>query len=260
MKTCIVVFPLYGTPSEIELAFLENGLNLTQGFKQVIVAPEGLIIDQSFGLLEKLEVKRFAKHYFDGIRGYNQLLLSKVFYRAFALYDYLLIHQADVYLFKNELSFWCEKGYDYIGAPWFRPNLLNQSKWKQTLHNIKFFFKKNKVYASRHNKVGNGGLTLRKVSSSIEILEQIDPGLLKKYTDMDGDGYNEDIFWSLEAPQVMPFQIPTWEEALHFAIEFNPTVAYQYNNAQLPFGCHAPMKHAPEFWKAFIPVLNLQNS
>ncbi len=254
MKSCIIIFPLYKVPSKVELAFLENGIKLTKGFKQVIVAPEGLIVDKSFGLLEQLEVKRFAKHYFKGISGYNQLLLSKGFYAAFALFDYMLIHQSDVYLFKDELKLWCEKGYDYIGAPWFRPDKLNRSGLFNFWQKLKLSFKKNKIYGDRYNKVGNGGLSLRKISTAIKVLEKADAALLREYTTTPGAAFNEDIFWSLEAPQIVEFKIPDWQEAMQFAVEFRPSVAFEYLSQQLPFGCHAPEKHEPEFWKSYIPL------
>jgi hypothetical protein len=256
MKTCVVIFPLYKAPSQIELAFMENGLQLTKGFKQVIVAPEGLIIDQSYGQLEQLEVKRFARHYFEGINGYNQLLLAKGFYTAFGLFDYMLIHQADVYLFKEELSLWCEKNFDYIGAPWFRPDQLNRSSSFKIWQKIKLSIKKNKIYGARYNKVGNGGLSLRKISAALKVLEKTSSALLNKYNTTQGDGFNEDVFWSLEAPKITDFKIPDWEEAMQFAVEFHPAIAYKYLQQQLPFGCHAPLKHNPEFWEKFIPTMS----
>ncbi|TCC87011.1 hypothetical protein EZ428_22675 [Pedobacter frigiditerrae] len=255
MKRCVVIFPLYQKPTAIELAFLENGLQLTKGFKQVIVAPEGLMVDKSFGQLEQLEVKRFAKHYFEGISGYNHLLLSKGFYTAFGLYDFMLIHQADVYLFKDELQAWCEKDYDYIGSPWFRPDKLNRNAVYNLGQKIKLSFKKNKIYGDRYNKVGNGGLSLRKISSALKVLAVVEQSLLNKYIKAEGDNFNEDIFWSLEAPLFAEFKIPQWEEGMKFAVEFHPAVAYNYLGETLPFGCHAPLKHNPEFWKKFIPII-----
>jgi hypothetical protein len=254
MKSCVIIFPLYKKPSPIEFAFIENGLKLTENFKQVIVAPEGFVVDESFGLLEKLEVKRFAKHYFQSINGYNQLLLSKGFYTAFALFDYMLIHQADVYLFKDELNVWCEKDYDYIGAPWFRPNKLNRGKLFNFWQKLKLSFKKNKVYGNRYNKVGNGGFSLRKINSAIRVLEQADQNIIRRYTTSQGDAFNEDIFWSLEAPKIADFKIPALQEAMQFAVEFYPEIAYEYIGG-LPFGCHAPLKHNPDFWKKFIPLI-----
>ena len=256
MKNCVVVFPLHTNPTPIELLFLENGIRLTQGFKQVIAAPEGLEIDASFGSLEQLEVKRFSKHYFEGIKGYNQLLLSKGFYTTFSLFDYILIHQADVFLFKDELSTWCEKGYDYIGAPWFRPDKLNRGFLFTTLQRLKLSFKKNKLYGDRYNKVGNGGLSLRKVSTAVSVLETVPKSILDKYTQSEGAEFNEDVFWSFEAPAVLQsYSVPEMNEAMQFAIEFYPTEAYSLLNQKLPFGCHAPLKHEPEFWKKFISIL-----
>lgn len=261
MKSCVVIFPLYKRPTSIELSFLENGMQQTQGFKQVIAAPAGLVVDRTFGQLEKLEVKRFSSQYFDGIKGYNQLLLSRDFYQAFALFDYILIHQADVFLFKDELQLWCEKEYDYIGAPWFRPDKLHPDFVSKQMEKIKFALKKNKIYASRHNKSGNGGLSLRNVQTALKVLKSVQPALLKKYLVTDYPEYNEDIFWSLEAPAIYPaYRIPALHEALQFAVEFEPAAAYQHLDGQLPFGCHAPMKHDPAFWKKFIPILNRNES
>ena len=255
MKSCVIVFPLYQAPTEIELAFLENGLKLTAGFKQVIVAPEGLIIDPNFGDLQQLEVKRFAKHYFEGINGYNQLMLSSAFYKAFSLFDYILVHQADVYLFRNEVALWCEKNYDYVGAPWFRPDHLNRGLLYNLWLKLKLSFKKNKVYGQRYNKVGNGGFSLRKIATALQVLEKVEPALLRKYQQNDGSDYNEDIFWSLEAPLVIPnYRIPDLREGMEFAIEFHPEAAYQFLGQKLPFGCHAPLKY-PQFWQKFIPII-----
>lgn len=257
MKNCIVIFPLYQAPTALELAFLENGIQQTQGYKQVIAAPEGLNIDHSFGLLQQLEVKRFAKHFFESISGYNQLLLTKDFYNAFKLFDYMLIHQADVYLFRNDLQLWCEKNYDYIGAPWFRPQYLNRGVLFRLWLQVKLAFKQNKLYGNRYNKAGNGGLSLRKTSSALKVLTTVEPSLLKKYTNDPGSEFNEDIFWSLEAPNILAdYAIPDLTEALQFAIEFEPAKAYQHIGQNLPFGCHAPLKHDVTFWKKFIPAIN----
>lgn len=256
MKSCVIIFPLYQAPTKIELAFLENGYQLTQTHKQVIVAPEGLAIDERFGMLQQLEVKRFSKHYFEGISGYNQLLLSKSFFQTFQLFDYLLIHQADVFLFHDNLQEWCEKDFDYIGAPWLRPNKLKESYIQKLISTLKLTFKRNKLYAKRANRVGNGGLSLRKISTALKVLNLVKESQLKPYLNSEGAAYNEDIFWSLEAPLLLPeYRIPPLMEALKFAVEFAPQSALKLLNEELPFGCHAPLKHDPEFWKTHIKPL-----
>ncbi|MCY1534375.1 hypothetical protein D9M68_697450 [compost metagenome] len=172
----------------------------------------------------------------------------------------MLIHQTDVFLFKNELQQWCEKNYDYIGAPWFRPDKLNPNFVSAKMQQLKLVWKKNKVYANRHNKTGNGGLSLRCIRTALEVLDVVKPTLIKKYRESASHEYNEDIFWSLEAPAVLTgYRTPGLEEALHFAIEFEPEKAFAYINRELPFGCHAPLKHHPDFWRKFIPVLMKDN-
>ena len=232
MSSCIVVFPLYKTPNKLEPSFLENGLHKTKDHKHIIIAPEELLIDESFGKLVNIEVKRFNKHYFESIQGYNRLLLSKDFYASFIDFEYMLVHQTDVYLFKDELDYWC------------------------IIEQIKIYFKKNKTYANRHNKVGNGGLSLRRIGSALKVLSNTPKKLLDQYLSSNSNEYNEDIFWSLEAPLILSdYKTPKWQEAIHFAVEFKPAISYRYLNETLPFGCHAPLKHEPEFWKKFIPQI-----
>ena len=256
MSNCVVIFPLYKTPNKLELSFLENGLEKTKDHQHIIVAPKSLNIDQSFGKLNNLEVRTFEDYYFEDIAGYNKLLLSEEFYNAFTNFDFMLIHQTDVFLFKDELNFWCDKNYDYIGAPWFRPDKLNKIGIFKIIEHLKLYFKKNKIYAKRHNKVGNGGLSLRKISTALNVLKITPQILLNNYLNTKNLSYNEDIFWSIEAPLILKeYKVPEWKEAMYFAIEFKPSVAYKYLNETLPFGCHAPLKHEPNFWKKFIPQL-----
>ncbi|MEJ5994331.1 DUF5672 family protein [Pedobacter sp. Du54] len=257
-KNCVVVYPIYKAPSSIELNFLENGIKVNADFEQVIVAPESLIINHSFGILQKIRIKRFNDRYFEGIEGYNCLMLSKDFYSSFIEFEFMLIHQPDVYLFKNELAYWCKKDYAYIGAPWFKPEKIGRGKIYGFLHQKiwQTYLTKKRKNGWLYNKVGNGGLSLRNIQKAIETLNKAPLALINAYIATVSPHYNEDIFWSIEAPKIIDFKIPKWDEALRFAIEFDPRKAYSFLNQNLPFGCHAPLKHEPEFWKKFIPILN----
>ena len=82
-NSCVVVIPAYKPLTNIELRFLENALSKTSSFKHVIIAPEHLEIDHSFGKLAQLKVIRFDNGYFTNIEGYNKLMLSSAFYQKF---------------------------------------------------------------------------------------------------------------------------------------------------------------------------------
>jgi Protein of unknown function (DUF5672) len=106
-------------------------------------------------------LKRFPRRYFTDRFAYNRLMLKERFYRAFAEYEYILIYQLDCLVFSSNLEQWCHREWDYVGAPWL----------KTTDDPGRGF-----------SAVGNGGLSLRRVSSALEVLQSTkvveDPAVL----------------------------------------------------------------------------------
>jgi len=207
-------------------------------------------------------VTRFPDKYFTYPYGYNRLLMSQLFYRAFDRFEYILIYQLDCLVFRDELSAWCAQEFDYVGAPWFDDYLSpGENRWT----------------------VGNGGFSLRKVSSALKVLNlpirrgELYPipmpghpqprgvawllinirrrirqhvGQWRVEDELDNCSDNEDRFWSFVAPRVYPdFRIPTAETALGFAFEMNPRECLHKNKGRLPFGCHAWAKVDRTFWE-----------
>ena len=251
---CIVVFPVYKPLDEQEKRFVRQGLEMTGGFKHVFIAPESFAFDDSFKEFLSIEHIRFDNRFFRSIKGYNMLMLSKEFYKKFKDFEYILIHQTDACLFKSELDYWCNTGYDYIGAPWLDPEKKFKNKWRKFVFETiqQLFFEKTETCV-QYLKVGNGGLSLRKTASFIEVLEKapvISFFLYKKFLI---NSFNEDIFWGLVASTVKKdFKTPHWKEALGFAMETKPSYAYQLHGNQLPFACHAVNKYEPDFWRQYL--------
>ena len=206
-----------------------------------LVAPESLDTAPYTELFPTLRVARFPDAYFQGIPGYNRLLVSPFFYEKFADYEYVLICQTDVYVFADELDDWTRKGYDYIGAPWIETP-PSTKRWSP--FNFSRFMT---------GKVGNGGFSLRKVSSHLRNARRWSRwvGLISGPT---RTKIHEDYFWSLLVPRFdRAFRIPSLREALGFAFEYQPSKCYALNEGRLPFGVHAWEKYEPEFWAPFIP-------
>ncbi|HLF46084.1 MAG TPA: DUF5672 family protein, partial [Chitinophagaceae bacterium] len=255
-KNVVVVIPLYSFElSETEKKTLKHNLTILKKHPVVFLKPEnlqlslpellpGFEIDQPVGFIS------FANKYFISPQHYNKLLLKKEFYEKFSEYKYILICQQDVFIFSDELNFWINKKYDYIGAPWpfeDEKKILQAARkskiswWYFVTYKLNYWFFNKKNYA-----IGNGGLSLRNVKKSLFIVKLFS-GVIKKYE------LNEDIFWSINAPLLNPFfRVPNLKDALSFSFEKEPAYYYKMNDEKLPFGCHAWEKYEPDFWKKHI--------
>ncbi|MFI5158785.1 MAG: DUF5672 family protein, partial [Sphingobacteriales bacterium] len=197
----------------------------------------------------------FNDEYFKDIQGYNRLMLDSVFYKQLLNYKYILIHQLDAFVFKDELTEWCNRGINYIGAPWMRkkeyPNVFKAiiSRGLQYLAK-RYDIKKRGLPSKKQfdNNVGNGGFSLRKVQSFYQIcIEEREK--IAEYNKKITHHYNEDAFWAIEVNRKKKvLNIPGYKTALQFAFELAPERSYCINHQQLPFGCHAWDLYT-DFWR-----------
>lgn len=207
--------------------------------------------------------------WFSSIKAYNELKKSKSFYSLFRDYEYLLTYELDTWVFRDELTEWCNKGYDFIGAP---------------------LFEDVKGHSNTDFKAGrNSGFSLRKISTCLRILNRLDtiirfrkfwyhskiqsiipfenPFFEKtfgiKFTNYfkglwGGLHYNEDAFWARYVPATFPqYKLASIDECIKFSFERRPSFLFSLNDEKLPFGCHAWMKHEPEFWKKYIKTYEI---
>jgi hypothetical protein len=263
-----IVTPLHRFPltpdEEISIRHLRQHLG---HFDRYVIGPKKLPAE--FG---DFRLKRFPRRFFESIQSYSKLFITKEFYRAFAGYEYILIYQTDCLVFSGNLEEWCRTGWDYVGAPWFKDFSPDPSggMWA----------------------VGNGGLSLRKVSAALAVLTSTkwrmhDPkelgsriqrfgsipqlrrllvsfrtflfrcgyhnNLRQLTREFNENPYNEDCFWAFQARKVVPdFMIPTPQQAVAFSFEVAPRFCFQQNSGRLPFGCHAWPKYDREFWEPYL--------
>ncbi len=228
-------------------------------YPKVFFMPEG----SSFGYIphEKVDTIHFKKEYFSDIHGYNRLLTSMEFYERFEEYEYILIAQPDTFVFSDQLVEWCQKKYDYVGAPWtFEVSDYSHTRDYLPLLHRYACLKKWRGLFGQDYLVGNGGFSLRRVETFIRILRDF-PQKIKEFSEWSGAlrrqgvsaAENEDNFWALFVPKFYKqFKIPKFKEALQFAFEVDPAYCYARNGQRLPFGCHDWAKHGLDFWKQFI--------
>lgn len=165
-----------------------------------------------------------------------------------------LIDQLDAFVFKDELDEWCNKGFDYIGAPWIRAadqgifNIVKR-RIQQYIH-TRYNIQKNGGPSPRQleYKIGNGGFSLRRVHKFYELCLQYRE-MIAHYNKHDTHFFNEDVFWSVEVNRKSKqLNIPGYKIALRFAVELHPKRAFAINKNQLPFGCHA-WDLTIDFWR-----------
>jgi hypothetical protein len=265
-KIVAVVTPVYNRPgfTADEQVSLRHLTHFLGKYDRFLIAPKSLDIKY-----QDFKVVRFPDKCFGSLTAHNRLMLSRKFYRSFRDYEYILIYHLDALVFRDDLMRWCEKGLDYIGSPWLK---CPDTPFVTT------------------PRVGNGGLSLRKVASLLKVLEsdknEIDPHEYwrttyaaaptlvrykngpKKYLKclrlFNGvaweisqwhkrPGANEDHFWSDRATHYYPaFKIASINTALGFAFEAAPRKCFELNGGKIPFGCHAWCKYDRAFWEPLL--------
>ena len=247
----LITIPIYKEiPTEMELISLRRCFDVLNKYPIALFVPKDLNISYYIDLFPKLKIEYFDPKYFKSTNTYNQLMLSKTFYERFIDYEYILIYQPDAYVFKDELEYWCNKNYDYIGAPWVGEHLMKFFKTPQFTDELpkitkhKWFYK---LLTGKSGLVGNGGFSLRKTDSIIKVLE-------KHAEKAKTWSLAEDNFFGMYIQAHEPdFKIPNVKTAAKFSIENSPEIVYKMIGEQLPFGCHNWYGMFSYFWKKHIP-------
>lgn len=251
----VIVVPVYlHKHTNLEMLAITNNLKVLQKYFIVFVAPEGFdTTELSQFASENVVFEYFDKHYFESIKGYNNLLMSVEFFERFSSYKYMLICQPDVFVFRDELMQWIQKDYDYIGAPWVGPDSAFWTPIVGRINNLvrPLIGKKPKNWRYLY-KVGNGGFSLRKIASHLKITTNNRADIDMFLTNSSRGA--EDIFWSLYVPQIdEKFSIPDYKEAVGFSIDQRPKEALKLNKGKLPFACHGITR--PKLTSFWTPII-----
>lgn len=231
-----VVIPVYRAEmSAYERVSFQQCLRVLGHYPIILLKPVSLDVTALTAGAPTVSAVSFADAYFENVAGYNRLLMSEAFYEAFARFQYILIHQLDAFVFRDELREWCALGYDYIGAPHVTQRHLRTTRPGN--HRL-----------ALRKVLMNGGFSLRNVAACRRFLWVFN----RFYGSWKG---NEDGLFSLHYPRLYlgsPFlNLPTWDAALPFAFEQHPALCYEINGHRLPLGCHAWERYDLEFWRPF---------
>lgn len=231
-----VVIPFHkANPDANELRSLRRCCDILKSYPRILAVSNSLDTQDLQQTDNTLQIVRFPDIYFSSWKGYNLLCRSPEFYERFLNYKYVLIHQLDCYIFRDELLYWCEKDYDYVGAAWLRhEHLMESKKWYSKAPFLKIFLR----------QTAQGGFSLRRVMTFYNAAV-CQAWLLKHIINLP-----EDVYWSTIGSRLYhPFKIAGINEAIKFSFDASPELAFRMNNDQLPFGCHGWYGKHTEFWK-----------
>jgi hypothetical protein len=239
MNTCAVTIPIYKLKlTKSELFNITTSIKNLNNFDIYIYAPESLNTEYYQEKFKAIKVIRFPDKFFNSIQEYSRLMLSLDFYNSFNKYTYILVCQPDAIALKPELQYWINQQYDYIGAPW--PNGFEYTITSD-FHHIPEGVKCKSF-------VGNGGFSLRKIDSCLELFKEF-PSIRSEWLEF---GHAEDLFFGFTSVLSKKFRIPNLLISALFSHETEPEYLFKLIGNQIPFGCHAYEKHAPEHWKTII--------
>lgn len=265
MKDVVVLIPVHSaTPKPLELIALERCFKILSHFDAVVIHPEGLDLREYHQRVKGFTTIAIAKKWFRSHISYNELKRSLFFYDLFKNYNYLLTYELDCFVFRDELKYWCSKGYDFIGAPWFdnytgaQQKIVGVGNSGFSLRNVQTcrrILKSNKLQKSMAAIIKQHFTNSRAFLSKLNLVSLLrrikEHSSLHLYKTFVG---HEDAFWCLEVPKFFPdFNIAPVEEAYQFSIEEQPEYLIQLNNGSLPFGCHAWYRF--DYWKPVIREL-----
>ncbi len=263
-KDICVIIPIYNESiNKYEEISINQCLTILKDYKIFFIHPEKLSTDYFNNKFPNVKFKQFNNNFFKNIQGYNQLMFSSVFYNSFKEYEYMLIYQTDAYVFKDELLYWCQKGFDYIGGIWFE-NYSNNP------------YKGSKIW-----EAGNGGFSIRKISSFRNFmnsfifkefyLKYLCVLLFQKIYPNKKIGIKNNLFYLLNKDKANEdscivnilcknfrlISMPSAKDVILFSWDTHPDYLYS-KIKELPFGCHAwyrkdfPYGNNYDFWKNHI--------
>lgn len=234
-----------------------------------IVHPDSLNLEPYNNLLPTAQSLPVPATWMASIRAYNRMMINPAFYRKLDQFSHALIHEPDALVISDQLLYWCEQPFDYIGAPWFDglqtavPDapIIGVGNSGFSLINImaiRLFLDSNRRWISRMIIAQD---FLRKIFRrpsrySVNFLIEAfgSSGLLGGAHRLVDEPC--DLFLSLHASSPTPplLRIAAPSSALRFSWEVNPARCSELCDNRLPFGIHAWAKYDRLF------ILNLLRS
>jgi hypothetical protein len=261
-RAIVVIISHRATLTSLELISLRQCVAVLGRHPMAMVCPDGMDTSWYAELVPEIPIVTVDRRCLSTYAMFAALKISPYLYELFSEYEYLLFYEPDAFVFSDQLESWCDRGLDYVGAPWFRG--LTEPTSDEIIG------------------VGNGGFSLRNVAAHLDISRRFEREQLlfrgyrrhtrdkltylrgrvqyllgmrpsaPHYIGPDYHGH-EDFFWCRTVPARYPsFRLASPAEAASFSFEARPRYLFERGGGRLPFGCHAWFRYDLDFWRPHI--------
>ena len=209
----------------------------------VFIAPSNLETEWYEKRYPKTEIRSYLNWDKQSLQDYNDLLMTSKFYQAFEEYEYIFIFQTDARFLGTEeqLIGFTNKEFDYIGAPWGQDGMRFIKRVIPGAGHSKLLRKLEGEVIAR---VGNGGVSLRRVSAMIRFFESHK----KELSEWEKA---EDLFIGYYgAKHPNSIVLADVETASSFAMEMD--MEEQIKSGRIPMAVHKWEKFFPELDKYIV--------
>ena len=251
-----------------EIISIKSHISKLQAHDVFLLVPSSKI-NSIIEILENNEIPRktYKIHQLEDIflnhsDNYQLLLLSTEFYSFYKNYTHILIAQMDAYTFSDQLLHWCNKEWDYIGAPLYYKEQDRVNDFfccgvggfslrsiKKTLEVLEinptiYQFDDFKKEAKSYNFKGKFILFLKylvtKLLKKDKLRRSIIKSKLHKFSRRFYIFINEDISYSYYLPKYLDsFKVADFDDSIKFSIDCHVNESLEILNFVLPFGAHS---------------------
>lgn len=183
-----VVIPIFTSQlSETETKSLERCLDILGQFPIIFITGDDTSLDLFTENYSSVASYRFENEYFENRSTFQKLLIRDDFYDRFDWSEFLLIHELNTFILKNELRYWCKQGFDFVQPC---PDSVT-SNWKD-------LFMSKKLGTTATEQLSNNGLSLRRVVPMRKAIKN-----------------NKRLLFEFFTKQINPIEATFWEEQNH---------------------------------------------
>jgi hypothetical protein len=177
---------------------LHHALQVLSDYTIIFIAGEGADLSVVREHAEHIDVVSFPRRFFESRAHLGQLFLMSDFYDRFNWCDFLLIHELNSWVVRDELHYWCKQGYDYLKAEPILPNADNAPGMLKRITGLSD--EEKRLYGSGYADNGLYLCLIERMTATLKSKQRI----AHQYRHAANLPNPDSLFWEIEANRFWP--------------------------------------------------------